>query len=465
MQIFPYTEYLVHDDDLLEISFLAPKLLIRSGDSRHMKGIKLQAALDVMNLHRAIQIAEETIEGGADWLEAGTPLIKSEGMDSVRELKRKFPGHPIVADMKIMDVGGFETEIAARAGAKVVTVMGVADDPTIEEAVRAGRKYGVEIMVDLLGVEDTVTRARELEQMGVDYLCIHVSIDKQMLGANPCQEIKKVSTKVSIPIAAAGGLNSENAHLAVRSGASIIIVGGAINKAPDVTDATRRIREALEKDDAVVTELYRKYSHEGIRDALMKVSAPNVADAMHKKGAMVGIRPLKNGYHMVGKAVTVRTADRDWAKAVEAIDTAGKGDVLVMDAAGGYIAVWGELASWSAKLKGIEGIIIDGAIRDVDDIADMEFPAFSRNIAPNAGEPKGFGEIGAEIVCGGVEVANGDWIIGDDSGVMVIPKERALEIANRALDVKERENRLREEIKRGSTLSKVLELEKWEKEG
>ena len=86
-------------------------------------------------------------------------------------------------------------------------------------------------------------------------------------------------------------------------------------------------------------------------------------------------------------------------------------------------------------------------------------------MAPNAGEPKGFGEIGAEITCGGICVREGDWIVGDDSGVVVIPQEKAVEIANRAIDVHERENRLREEIKRGSTLSKVLRLKKWEKIG
>jgi 3-hexulose-6-phosphate synthase/6-phospho-3-hexuloisomerase len=92
----------------------------------------------------------------------------------------------------------------------------------------------------------------------------------------------------------------------------------------------------------------------------------------------------------------------------------------------------------------------------------MGFPAFSRHVAPNAGEPKGFGGIGLEIVCGEQLVRSGDWIVGDDSGVVVIPQERAVEIANRAVDVAEREDRLREEIKQGGTLSGVQELEKWE---
>jgi len=71
----------------------------------------LQVALDFENLHRAVQVAKEAVDGGADWIEVGTPLIKSEGMQAIRELKRLFPDKVIVADMKTADVGGFETEL------------------------------------------------------------------------------------------------------------------------------------------------------------------------------------------------------------------------------------------------------------------------------------------------------------------------------------------------------------------
>jgi 3-hexulose-6-phosphate synthase/6-phospho-3-hexuloisomerase len=424
----------------------------------------LQVALDEINLHRAIQIAGEAVEGGVDWLEAGTALIKSEGMNAVRELRRNFPQHTVVADMKTMDVGAFEVEIAAKSGANVVIIMGVSDDGTIKEAIRTGQKYGAKIMVDMMSVPDKPKRGIELQEFGADYLCIHVGIDSQMTGGNPCFELKKVSAAVDIPVAAAGGLNSESVVSAMESGAGIIIVGGAIIKAQKVTEATKTIVEAIESKTAIRTDLFKKYREEELYDALYKVSAPNIADAMHKKGAMVDIRPIRDGYKLVGPAVTVRTADGDWAKPVEAIDKAEKGDVIVVNAGSGHTAIWGELASESSLKKGIAGVVIDGAVRDVDDIKKMNFPVFSRHIAPNAGEPKGFGEIGAEITCGGITVKNGDWIIGDDSGVMVLPKERAREICNRGIDVHERENRIREEIQRGSTLSKVLKLEKWEKQ-
>jgi 3-hexulose-6-phosphate synthase/6-phospho-3-hexuloisomerase len=76
-------------------------------------------------------------------------------------------------------------------------------------------------------------------------------------------------------------------------------------------------------------------------------------------------------------------------------------------------------------MKEIAGVVIDGGIRDVEDIREMQFPAFARYMTSAAGEPKGFGEINIEIICGGVKVAPGDWIVGDDNGVMVIPKDKA----------------------------------------
>ncbi len=427
----------------------------------------LQVALDFENLSRALDAAREAVAGGADWVEAGTPLIKSEGLNAVRELKRSFPTRRIVADMKVMDTGAFEVEIAAKAGADLVTVLGAADDGTIAEAVRGGELYGAEVVVDLLGVADPVARSRRVAELGAAAVCWHVGIDMQMQGQTPFERLAQLARDSPVPVAVAGGLTSETVAAATRAGAQILIVGGAITKSPKITEATQAIVRAIAERTEVASAEFRRYGAVEVRAALAKVSTPNLSDAMQRQGAMHGILPRLTGptVRIAGPAVTVVTRDGDWAKPVEAIDRAGPGDVLVIDAGGGETAIWGELASWSAHGRRLAGVVVDGAIRDVDSILELGFPAFSRHVSSNAGEPKGHGEIGVEVSVGGQRVRPGDWIVGDASGVVVVPRERAAEIANRALDVLEHENRVREEIRRGSTLAAVQKLERWERVG
>ncbi len=425
--------------------------------------IILQLALDILNLDRAVSMAKEAVPGGINWIEAGTPLIKSEGMEAIRELKRIFPDKKIIADMKTMDTGDFETEMASKAGADIISILGASDDSTIKEAIKAAKKYNSEIMIDLINVKNKVDRAAEVQKMGAKYVCIHVGIDQQMKGENPLQDIKDVKEAVNITIATAGGLNSENIPDVVSAGADIVIVGGAITKASNLLEATKIIRKSIDLGKPIESTEFRKYKKEELIDALKKISSSNVSDAMHRGGAMKGIHTVVPGLKMAGKALTVKTMNGDWAKVVEAIDLAEEGEIIVVDTNCGNIAIWGELATWSAFMRKLGGVVIDGAVRDVDDLKEIRFPVFARYEVPDAGDPKGFGEIGCEVVCGGLKVNKGDYIIGDDSGVVVIPQEEAQEIINRGIDVKEKENRIREEIKRGSTLSKVLKLKKWEK--
>ncbi|MCX7805682.1 MAG: orotidine 5'-phosphate decarboxylase [Planctomycetota bacterium] len=427
----------------------------------------IQVALDFLELDRALQVAREAIEGGADWIEAGTPLIKSEGLDAIRALRKEFPGRTIVADMKTMDAGRAEVEAAAKAGATVVTVLGRAADSTISEAVEAGWHYGARVCCDLIGfsADEVAGAARRAEKIGAAFVNVHAPIDEQMLGLDPFDRLRRVVGTVEIPVSVAGGLNSENVVRALEIGASILVVGGAIIKAKDPRGAAAAIKEAISTCRAVPTELFKRGGAEQIREILARVSTPNVSDAAHRGAAMWGIRPICQGLRAIGTAVTVRTYPGDWAKPVEAIDAAEPGQVLVIDACGREPAVWGELATLSAIQRKLAGVVVDGAVRDTPEIRRMGFPAFSRLVCPNAGEPKGFGEINVPVIVGGQKVGPGDWILGDDDGVVVLPKEKAVELVNRAQDVLEKENRLREEIRQGGTLSKVAQLLRWEKHG
>jgi len=424
----------------------------------------LQVALDFANLSQALRAAQEAVAGGAQWVEAGTPLIKSEGLEAVRALRGEFPDHTVVADMKTMDAGRVEVEMAAQAGANIVTVLGAASDSTIAECIEAGQRYDARIMVDLCEVAEPAVRARGVQELGAAIIGVHCPIDVQMRGEDPLAVLREVAGAVDIPVAVAGGINSETAPRAVQAGADIVIVGGAIIKAPDATEAARTILEAMRTGEAIETDLYKRGGVEQLREIFSKCSAANVSDAMHRKGWLPGITSIAAGMKAVGPALTVWTYPGDWAKPVEAIDQAEPGQVLIVDVRGEGPAVWGEEASKSCLQAGVAGVVINGAIRDVAEIRELDFPAFSKLIGPAAGDPKGMGMIGVPLKIGETVVRSGDWIIADDDGVVVVPQERAVEMANRALAVVERESREKAEIDAGSTLGQVVELERWEQQ-
>ena len=197
-------------------------------------------------MDRSVEIAREAISGGADWIEIGTPLIKSEGMDAIRTMRKAFPDRTILADMKTVDTGAMEVEMAAKAGADVVIVLGSADDSTVLDALRSAHKYGVRLMADLISAPDPVKRAVELEALGVDYVNVHIGIDQQMIGKNPVSILREISEKVSVQLAVAGGLDATSAAQAVKAGARIVIVGGNITRSDNVTEAARKIRQSVD---------------------------------------------------------------------------------------------------------------------------------------------------------------------------------------------------------------------------
>jgi 3-hexulose-6-phosphate synthase/6-phospho-3-hexuloisomerase len=190
----------------------------------------VQVSLDVTSIQEALYIARRAVRAGVDWLEAGTPLILAEGLRSVEALKKEFPDKVIVADIKNMDAGGLEGVMAIKAGADVFVVMAAAHDATIKEAVKVARKYRVKVMADLLAIKDKPKRAKELVDMGVDYIMVHTGYDERnnTPGASPIEDLPDVLRVVNVPVQAAGGLTVESTIETVRMGAKLVIIGAPI---------------------------------------------------------------------------------------------------------------------------------------------------------------------------------------------------------------------------------------------
>jgi 4-hydroxy-4-methyl-2-oxoglutarate aldolase len=179
-------------------------------------------------------------------------------------------------------------------------------------------------------------------------------------------------------------------------------------------------------------------------------ASSQLADAMGRFNFMdPGIQP-RSGLPLCGLALTVNCRPADNLMVHKALEVAEPGDIVVVNTCGNVTsAVFGELMCTTAAAKRIGGIIVDGAIRDVEAITRIGMPVFSRSISPGACDKDGPGEVNVPISCGGTVVAPGDVVVGDADGVVVVPRAHAAEVLQLVADLIERERTRMAEIRAG----------------
>jgi 3-hexulose-6-phosphate synthase/6-phospho-3-hexuloisomerase len=216
------------------------------------KKIYIQVSLDVPILDEAMKMAETAVHAGVDWLEAGTPLLLSQGLKAVKELKKAFPHKPVVADMKAMDGAGLESRMAIEAGADFVVIMSQAHWASVKEMVKVAHSMGAKVMADILNAPDKVDASKEMEGLGVDWIIVHTGFDerKYIEGASPLADLPEILKAVDIPVQAAGGLSIEQSIETVAMGASALVIGAPLvidNGKPVADDKFKKILQELVK--------------------------------------------------------------------------------------------------------------------------------------------------------------------------------------------------------------------------
>jgi regulator of RNase E activity RraA len=180
------------------------------------------------------------------------------------------------------------------------------------------------------------------------------------------------------------------------------------------------------------------------------LAASTVADAMGRFGYMDSGIQSRSGLPLCGLAVTVNARPADNLMVHKALQLAQPGDVVVVSTGGNLAnAVFGELMCRTAVASRLGGLVVDGAVRDVDGLTSLGFPAFSRTVCPGSCDKDGPGEINVAISCGGVVVEAGDLIIGDRDGVAVVPRDHAASVLALAQSLIEKEQRRVAEIEAG----------------
>lgn len=207
--------------------------------------MKLQLALDDITLEDALSLVR-TVRDYIDIIEIGTPFVIEYGMEAVRVMKKEFPEKEILADLKIMDAGDYEAEEALKAGADYVTVLGVTDILTVKGCIDAANRYGKQVVVDMIYVEDMPKKIAQMEEIQAHIIAVHVGADQQAAGREPLEDLKLMKECVKAAgVSVAGGINGKTISDYTALRPDIVIVGSGITHALDPVAEARKIYEAV----------------------------------------------------------------------------------------------------------------------------------------------------------------------------------------------------------------------------
>ncbi len=211
----------------------------------------VQLALDFPNVDDALRMAEIGVRAGVDILEAGTPLIVAEGATAIGRLAKAFPEYQILADYKTMDSGGKNVLLTQRQGGHYMTVCANATDETVKAAVAEGKRTGIKVVVDTIGVKDQPGRACVCARWGVDMLYLHYAADQWR--ADPSKDgtqwLRSVLDVVNIPVGI-GTFGAKDAVAAVKMGAQLVAIGHPLFDSQDVlgalTDYVQQVKSSYQ---------------------------------------------------------------------------------------------------------------------------------------------------------------------------------------------------------------------------
>jgi 4-hydroxy-4-methyl-2-oxoglutarate aldolase len=193
---------------------------------------------------------------------------------------------------------------------------------------------------------------------------------------------------------------------------------------------------------------------------IARIPTAILSDAMGRLGTMVSaIKPVARGMRLTGIAHTVRCYPGDYLTLLKALAEAREGEVLVVDG-GGMLeaALLGKLMVIEARRKGIQGFIVDGAVRDLRDLVEAEVPIFARAATPRVGTAEHLVETQVPIICGGAPVQPGDIVHGDEDGVVVFSRSKLRTVATRALEIQRHEADVVRKLRRGRPLAELMRL-------
>lgn len=387
---------------------------------------KLQVTLDFLHLENALFCAEQCISGGAEIIEISSLLIKNTGFNSIKIFSERFPKTPIIADLKTIFSDEIEIKAVAEAGATGITVSGAISEANWKKCIEKTKKYSIEVYLDFRGIspfflKNKISNCKDAHT---------IIIDKDSNYSILIPEIIQFVPSISIN----GIMKAEEIETAVMLGTETFISVFKEQDSNNIKEKVKSLLEALKKIDIPVKDSCVMHNEQTLVN-LFELATPGQLCKAHTDSALIkNIFPIQRFTKIIGRASTIRVYPGSQKAITQHILETPENHIIVIDARGNEPATWGILETELAIRKKIQGVIVYGAITDVNAIRERSFPCYTTSITAIAGIEDVKALYNIPIQIGTTTIQSNDWIIGDDSGVVCIPSKNAFSIANEAYD-------------------------------
>lgn len=391
---------------------------------------KLSVSLEFLHLENALFCAEQSVSAGVEILEIGSTLLKSTGLTSIKVLRERFPNVTLVADMKVQNNIASEIKAIVDAGANSITISGSASPDVWKESIDIASEYNVEIILDF---RDIVQPQEYITENIPEKINI-VMFSLKQNGNIAFSLLQKATSSLTIPVAVRDVQEEDDIAEAISLGASIISVSFCDAKEKNIQEAVKKIQKILSDTKKTFPEDPVSLHEEQLFELLDQVAPSDFCEVIESPCFLDEIFPIQKYTKIIGKVATLKTWPGSELAVLEFLLTLQPKTILVIDAGGRGAAVWGQMATEIAIKKGLTAVVINGSIKEVNKIREKSFPCYTTSMSSKMEKKQSMAiDEHCTLKIGEVFISSGDWLIGNDTGIVCISQNNVFLNANKAL--------------------------------
>jgi 3-hexulose-6-phosphate synthase/6-phospho-3-hexuloisomerase len=418
--------------------------------------LQLQVSLDFLHLENALFCAEQSIAGGAELLEVGNCLIKNAGLQCIRILKEKFPPIPLVADLKMLTPETQEMKASADAGANGITISGAISESNWGKCLAQAQERNLKVFLDFRDIPVSVMKLQLPLVASTDCVVLNLAQESDVFGI-----LQEIAFRYAKPIAATGITDLANLQEAMSLGLGTGIVQYQEEDTQNFKEATHRIHEAfLQIQQAAASQgSPREYSEQVLRRKLNEVMPSDICEVYRDKPLFLDkVYPLHRFTKVFGQAATIKMLGGGLPAMLDFLQEVPPKSIVVVDSGGEATPVWNTLTTVVAIKRNLAGVVLYGAITEVNLVRAKGFPCYVNSLTPLPTRESQGCLKNIPLQLGNVWVRPGDWILGDDCGVLCIPAEKIFTVTERALQLAKHKAQLLREIEDVNDSEKLKQL-------